>query len=135
MVDAQAPDMPARDMAALLRRAGAHYPVSDAYERDYLPGKHWWSSQQEHVAAWLEELEGPGAYGRATRGRGARQGYTHFQCAPGLLWMAEALGEDRAVVEAAASAAGGTGRVGTQCAAIRRVIPWARIAELAARHR
>lgn len=126
-------DMPAAELAQLLRRARAHYPVSDEYERDHLPGRHWWSSQQEHVTAWLDELDGPGAYNRTTRGLGARHGYTHFQCAPGILWIAEALGETPEVVRAAASAAAGVGRVGTQCAAIRRVIPWTRILELASR--
>lgn len=53
-------DMPATELAELLRRARAHYPVSDVYERDHLPGRHWWSSQQEHVTAWLDELDGPG---------------------------------------------------------------------------
>ena len=125
-------DMAARDLAAILRCARAHYPISDSYENEHLPGKHWWSSQQEHVTAWLDELDGPGAYGRISRGLGARHAYNHFQCAPGLLWIAEALGEDADVVARAAQAAGGTGRPGTQCAAIRRVIPWNRIAELSA---
>lgn len=123
-------EMSARELADILGRADAHYPVSDAYEREYLPGKHWWSSQKEHVTAWLNELDGPGAYGRVSRGLGARHGYTHFQCAPGLLWIVEALGEDPAQVSLAAVSAGGIGRVGTQCAAIRRVIPWARIEAL-----
>lgn len=125
-----ASEMSGRELAAILSRADAHYPISDAYEREYLPGKHWWSSQQEHVTAWLHELDGPGAYGRASRGLGARHGYTHFQCAPGLLWIAEALEEDPAQVAWAAESASGIGRVGTQCAAVRRVIPWARIEAL-----
>lgn len=82
------------------------------------------------MAAWLDELDGPGAYGRVSRGLGARHAYNHFQCAPGLLWIAEALGEHAQVVRDAADAAGGEGRPATQCAAIRRVIPWARIVEL-----
>lgn len=90
-------EMTGRTFARLLRSAEAHYPISDSYERDYLPGKHWWTSQREHVTAWLDEIDGPGAYERASRGLGARHAYTHFQCAPGLLWIAEALGEDPAV--------------------------------------
>lgn len=117
-------------LASVLSRAQPHYPVSDAYEREHLPGKHWWRSQQEHVVAWLHEIDGPGAYDRSSRGLGARHFYTHFQCAPGLLWVAEALGEDADVVHAAARAAGGWGRPATQCAAIRRVIPWSRIERL-----
>lgn len=119
-------------LAKILGTAGPHYPVSDKYERDYLPGPSWWSSQQEHVTSWLNELDGPGAYDRQTRGLGAKHFYNHFQCAPGLLWVAEALGEDLAVVQRAADSAGGVGRGGTQCAMIRRGIPWSRIEALAA---
>ena len=124
------PDLSGSEFAAILRRSSAHYPISDEYEHDHLPGAHWWRSQREHVTAWLDELDGPGAYGRVSRGLGARHAYNHFQCAPGLLWIAEALGEHAQVVHDAADAAGGEGRPATQCAAIRRVIPWARIVEL-----
>lgn len=123
--------MPAKEFALLLQFANAHYPVSDHYERQHPIRGSWWSSQQEHVTAWLNELDGPGAYNRASRGLDARHMYNHFQCAPGLLWIAEALGEEQAVVQQAAGAAGGKGRPATQCAAIRRVIPWARILHLA----
>ena len=115
----------------ILQRAKPHYPISDAYERDHLPGRHWWTSQQEHVVGWLQELDGPGAYDRSSRGLGARHAYTHFQCAPGLLWIAEALGEDAKTVATASNTAAGADRPATQCAAIRKVIPWSRIQELA----
>ena len=129
------PEMTGREFARKLRSTRSHYPISDAYERDHLPGKHWWSSQREHVTAWLDEIDGPGAYGRASRGLGARHAYVHFQCAPGLLWIAEALGEDPSVVQLASDSAAGVGRAGTQCAAIRRAIPWERVERLASRAR
>lgn len=128
---APASDLSGVEFARLLSRAQPHYPISDAYEREHLPGAHWWSSQKEHVVAWLNELDGPGAYGRVSRGLGARHAYNHFQCAPGLLWIAEALGEAPDTVLAAAEAAAGRGRPATQCAAIRRVIPWSRVERLA----
>jgi hypothetical protein len=124
-------ELTARDLSRILRAAEAHYTISDLYEQKHLPGNHWWTSQQEHLVGWLDELDGPGAYNRATRGLGARHAYTHFQCAPGLLWISEALNEDRDVVQRAADAAGGLGRPSTQCAAIRRLIPWHRIEQLA----
>lgn len=120
----------ARNMARIIERLPAHGPISDAYEAAYLPGSHWWSSQREHLHAWFCELDGPGAYGRKSRGLDARHGYNHFQCAPGLLWLAEALGEDTDVVQRAANQAGGKGRPASQCAAIRREIPWERVVEL-----
>jgi hypothetical protein len=129
------PELTGRAFARILLKADAHHPISDVYERDHLPGKHWWSSQQEHLVAWLNEVDGPGAYDRVSRGLGARHAYMHFQCAPGLLWIAEALGENSVVVQHAAEVAAGVGRPGTQCAAIRRVIPWERIETLALKYR
>ncbi|MFT0847310.1 hypothetical protein VR010_06075 [Actinomycetaceae bacterium L2_0104] len=123
-------DWSGRTFAKLITRLPAHLPISDSYEKEYLPGRHWWSSQKEHMVAWFRELSGAGKYKRKSRGLGARHGYNHFQCAPGLLWLAEALGEDTAVVQEAAAAAGGVGRPASQCAAIRRKIPWRRIAAL-----
>ena len=111
-------------LAALLSTRAEHYPVSFAYERDYLPAGGWWSSQREHMTAWMAEIAGAGAYGRKSRGSTARQAYNRFQCAPGLLWLAEAVGVPEATARAAAAAAGGRGRPATQCAAIRRLIPW-----------
>ena len=124
-------DWTGREFARILARLSPHLPISDAYEAAFLPGPAWWSSQREHLCGWFEELAGPGAFNRKSRGLGARHGYNHFQCAPGLLWLAEALGEDAEVVQQAADAAGGVGRPATQCAAIRRVIPWQRVAQLA----
>lgn len=123
-------ELTGRALARILRYANSNYPISDAYERDHLSGQHWWTSQREHVTAWLDQIDGAGAYNRASRGLGAQHAYTHFQCAPGLLWIAEALREESAVVQLAAERAAGIGRPGTQCAAIRRIIPWQRIETL-----
>lgn len=118
-----------RRLAALLATRAEHYPVSFAYERYYLPAGGWWSSQREHMTVWMGEIAGAGAYGRKSRGSTARQAYNRFQCAPGLLWLAEAVGVPEGAVRAAAGAAGGRGRPSTQCAAIRRIIPWQMIEE------
>jgi len=123
----------AKRLARVLWRAKAHYPVSDSFEHDWLPGTSWWSSQQEHVCRWLEELNGPGAYGRKGFDSNARDFYQRFKCAAGLLWVAEAVGVDedlvREAAEAAAAEAGAGKLPATQCAAIRRVIPWDVVAD------
>ncbi|MCI1889706.1 MAG: hypothetical protein LKI98_04625 [Bifidobacterium crudilactis] len=121
----------AKRLARVLTQLGEHYPISDAYEREYLLGPHWWSSQREHVTRWLEEYGGPGAYKRKTSGLDGRSFWNHFLCAPGLLWVAEALREDPETVQSAADAASVKTNVSSQCAAIRAIIPWKRIAELA----
>lgn len=106
-------------------------PIALEYEAKHLSQRGWWKHQREHLCTWFYQLGTPGAYGRKSRNTAARGAYNRFQCAPGLLWLAEALGESTAVVQAAADAAGGVGHTATQCAAIRRVIPWRRIEQLA----
>lgn len=61
----------------------------------------------------------------------ARAAYNHLQCAPALLWLAEALGEDPAVINRAIDAVGAVARNGaSQCGAVRREVPWGRIEQL-----
>ena len=120
-----------RDFARIMSELTDDCPIALEYEAKYLTRRGWWKHQREHLCAWFYQLGTPGAYGRKSRDMTARGAYNRFQCAPGLLWLAEALGESTAVVAAAAEAAGGVGRPATQCAAIRRVIPWRRIEELA----
>jgi hypothetical protein len=66
----EAPEWTAKQLARILARRSEHYHISDDYERKYLPGSHWWSSQREHVTRWLREYDGPGAYNRKTDGLG-----------------------------------------------------------------
>ena len=45
----------------------------------------WYRTQKEHWSGWLEEYDGPGAYGRQNKHkRNARFVYNHVVC-PGLL--------------------------------------------------
>ena len=125
-------DWSGQDFAEIMWQLTDDCPIAIAYEQKYLPGEHWWENQREHLCHWFFELDGPGAYERQKE-QTAKSAYNHFQCAPGLLWLAEALGEATGVVREAAEAAGGVGRPASQCAKIRKIIPWPRIAELADR--
>lgn len=120
-----------RDFAQIMWNLTDDCPIALEYEAKHLSRRGWWKHQREHLCHWFYELNTAGAYGRKSRNASARGAYNRFQCAPGLLWLAEALGESTAVVRAAADAAGGVGRPATQCAAIRRVIPWQRVEQLA----
>lgn len=82
-------------------------------------------SQKQHWIGWLSEYDGPGFYGRSNGKRDARYIYGHIQCPPMLLWLAEAAGVAGELVTAAAAAVKPGDRVTTQCAALRRIIPWA----------
>lgn len=123
------------ELARIIGRLPVQQPVTDAYQAENpvgtpRPGKNW-RNQREHLVGWLRELTGPGAYGRQSRDWDAKAAYSHLQCAPALLWLAEALGEDPDVVEQAVRAVRATPeRAASQCAAVRRVIPWSRIEQL-----
>lgn len=125
-------DLPAKKLARILSKKEDHYPLSDDFEiRNFSgSGEVWYDSQKEHVVAWLKELDGPGAYKRKTRGLASRHFWNHFQCAPGLLWVAEALGVEKEKIQLACDAVVVGSRDASQCAAVRQVIPWSCIAEI-----
>ncbi|MFW0874175.1 hypothetical protein [Rhodococcoides corynebacterioides] len=109
-------------------------PVTDGLELVLVPTAEearTFSNQREHLLGWLRGYNTPGRYGRQRPGQDAKFFYNHFRNAPGLIWLAEALGEDRARLEQARDAvlAAAPNR-SSQCAAVRRVIPWSRIEEL-----
>ena len=118
----------------VIRRLPVAQPITDAYESS-IGGrgarKVWYRSQKEHLCGWFAEISGPGAYNRQSRNWDVKAAYNHFQCTAGLLWLAEALGEDpNTVREAVEAAQRAPRRGGSQCAAVRRVIPWERVEEL-----
>jgi hypothetical protein len=94
-------------------------------------GNAWYSSQKEHWLGWLAEYEGPGAYGRQTdkQGRDAEYVYNHIQCAPMLFWLIEALGfSDNDLDKGYLAVVAAPKRNASQCAALRKVVPWERVA-------
>ncbi len=57
MVKAKArQDRTGREFARILQKLPQHLPVSDAYEEVFLPGDHWRSSQQEHLAGPISSV-------------------------------------------------------------------------------
>ncbi|WP_238419491.1 hypothetical protein [Gordonia sp. 'Campus'] len=125
-------DISVFDLRDLILRLPTAQPITDAYESD-ATARVWYSSQQEHLAGWLSEYNGPGAYNRANPSTSSKHFYNHFRCAPGLVWLAEALGEDELVLRAGVESLRSAGpNPSSQCAAFRRVVPWARIMELLA---
>ncbi|MGV9663782.1 hypothetical protein [Nocardia niigatensis] len=125
----------AQELRAVVERLPARQPITDAYERAHPGRQSKWESQRDHLKGWLTDFDGPGYYGRKNPGRDARFFYTHFKCAPGLLWLAEALGEDPVrLQEAVAQVELAGANLASQCGAFRTVIPWTRIEELLAAH-
>ncbi|MBB1026072.1 MULTISPECIES: hypothetical protein [unclassified Dietzia] len=127
--------MKGRDFAKVLARLPPNPPITTAYEKNHRQGspdpRTKYRNQRDHMVGWMSEIDGPGAYGRKTRGRDARAAYNSLRCAPALIWMAEALGEKPAVVKTAVAASDAAGpNFSAQCAAIRKVVTWSRIEEL-----
>ncbi len=91
----------------------------------------WYRSQKEHWLGWLSEYDGPGAYGRKTTvTRSAEFAYNHVGCLPMVLWLGEASGIKRSLVNQAKKAGLEASRkLQGKCAAIRNVVPWSKIEE------
>lgn len=128
-------DIHVDDLRRLISRLPAEQPVTDEYEARFTTHTAWYLDQREHLVGWLSEYNGPGAYGRKNPSTSGKHFYNHFRCVSGLIWLAEALGEDPAVVRQGVERAdAGSSNPSSECAAFRRVVPWSRIAELVERH-
>lgn len=105
-------------------------PATDEFEK-VQSGK-WAGRQKRHLEGWLAQYDQPGFYNRQHPGKDARHFYTHFKCAPGLLWLAEGLGEDPERLQRACAATTAAGsNPARQCGAFRSVVPWERLESLA----
>lgn len=119
------------DLLAVIRSLSPAQAVTAAYEEEFAPRDVWYSSQKEHLLGFWGEYSKAGAYGRKNTDRDAKFAYNHLRCAPALLWLAEALGEERDVLEKAIAAIRTAGpNRSSQCAAFRKVLPWSRIESL-----
>lgn len=117
-------------LRALLEKLPEKVPMTDAFEakkdsQSSHPHSTWYRSQKEHWLGWLGEYSGPGAYARKNANRDAQFIYNHFQCSPGLLWLAEASGVSPKLLILGRDAMQRAGeRPASQCAAFRKVVPW-----------
>lgn len=131
-----AEDIHVSEFVRILRSREAHLPISDLYEKDrpQLKGV-WWTSQKEHMIRWFgsQNSRGSGAYSRATPNTSARTTYNRLLCPAAFVWMAEALGENPVVVQAAADAARSEPSARRRPGLLRKHLPWPRIVELARR--
>jgi hypothetical protein len=122
--------MTPEELRLVVARLPSRLPLTDELE-GRTPGEPavrmnaWYSTQKQHLLLWLGQYSEAGAYHRQGLNHDARHMYTHFQCAPGLLWLAEGAGVSQELLiqgVSAIRAAGTSGR--TQSAAFRRVVPW-----------
>ncbi|WFN94108.1 hypothetical protein [Gordonia sihwensis] len=116
----------------LVQKLDARQPLTDEYEaRTAAAGRNSNGNQKAHLDGWLGEYGSPGYYGRKSPSNSGKAFYNHFRCAPGLMWLAEGLGEDPVVLrQAIARVDGAFGNPSSEAAAFRAVVPWSRIVEL-----
>jgi len=96
-------------------------------ETHHQPGV-WYTTQKEHWLGWLREYDGPGAYGRISgQNRDAKYAYNHIVCPEMLLWLIEAAGVRRDLVENARAAYQAGTTMMQKSGAIRRCVPWAEL--------
>lgn len=120
-----------RDFARLMACLPPHLPISDEMEAaDPQESGRWWSSQREHLVSWFDSqaTRGHGAFTRSTPNCSAKTTYNRFQCAEGLVWLAEAVGVDSDLVAQAARDALAVPRR-SRCKIVRDLIGWELIAQ------
>lgn len=120
--------MTPKELRNHIKRLSPRGPVARSLEQTISGGGMrvvWYATQREHLLGWLSEYDGPGYYGRSNWNRSAEFVYNHFQCAPGLLWLAEAAGVPKfALVKARRAVLAAGENSAAQAGALRRVLPW-----------
>lgn len=97
---------------------------------DNTPGYNVYNTQRAHWLGWLDPAAGTGTYARSTRGSvSARTVYQRIGEPRMLLWLAEAAGVDPELLQQARESAAQVQPLASQCAAIRKHIPWRTLAE------
>ena len=112
-----------KSASALLRRIRTlpdRAPICDSW----WPATRLYKPNKEHWIGWLSDYGGPGYYGRKNPNRHASFIYNHINSPPMLLWLAEAAGVSKDLVEAACRVQHGMKSKPSVCALICRVLPW-----------
>ena len=127
-------DMNVLDFYKYLKKKKNHYPISDEFYRcENQTSDVSLMNQKEHMTGWfLHQMTlGTGNYTREAINTSSKRTYNKLQCPEALLWIAEAVGVDSQLVQAAADAAAkAEGRSKQkQSGAIRSIIPWSVIFE------
>lgn len=129
-----APDFDVRAFARIMRTLPHWPPITATWDREHPSPSQWWTSQGEHMVDWFESQMtlGGGAYSRTAPNRSARRTYNRLLSVGGLLWIGEAMGAPRDLVQLAADESARERDNRRRCGIIRRHIPWEMVASLAA---
>lgn len=129
-MNGEAPDINIYDMIEIMAFMVPEPPVTKEIDLWGTVAK----DQKGHMIGWCssQPTKGKGAYSRSKGNESTRTMYNRFLNPGGLLWMAEVLGENEAVLRKAVKAAADAEKVNyrNRCTAFREVIPFDRIMEL-----
>lgn len=129
-----APDLDVRAFVRILRTLPAWPPITAGWDKEHRARHMARRSQREHMVGWFESQPtlGSGAYSRREPNHSARITYNRLLSVGGLLWIGEAMGAPRELVQRASEEAARERDNRRRCGIIRRHIPWEMIASLAA---
>lgn len=130
-------DFDVREFAKILSRLPEHLPISDAFEAaDPQKKGLWWTSQRQHMTRWFkaQATRGAGSFTRKEPNFSARKTYINLKHTEGYIWMAEALGVDKKLVQEAADKALELPRSKRWTFVRNNYLPWELIAQHARSH-
>ncbi len=124
-------DMDVLDFARAISMRKASTPIADAFDMECgQKERRWWSCQREHLTVWCLHYPAGGVRGFAHRpSSSARQMYEHFGRPETLLWLAESLGEEQALLMQLAAQMASCSRADA-LKLLRAQIPFDRILDL-----
>lgn len=137
----QAPgDAHVEDFARLLSSLQPVLPISESLKVALgggSPDASHYPDERAHMTDWFrgQATRGGGQYTRATPNVSAKRAYNRVLNPVSVLWIAEALGEDKKVLTQAKSTVLGEPDYRSRSAAVRRLIPWERVFELVEEYR
>lgn len=120
----QALDAATPDWLALAIRG---LPSDDPVKKN-TQGYNVYSTQKDHWLGWLDPSAGTGTYPRRTSAT-ARAVYNRIGEPKMLLWLVNASGADNGPASSTTEASSIAGSLASQCAAIRKAVPWRMVAE------
>jgi len=121
------------NLVELLHQGNPITPITLSYDQKIIDkfgeyqSKRAHISQGEHWISWLGGYDGAGFYNRKNSSRTPRFIYNHINCPQMLIWLAEVVGISSDKINMAMIESLKVKKFQTQCAIIRRIIPWNQI--------
>ena len=130
-------DMDVLDFARKISMLSTNTPLSIEYDKAHgqKTGDIWWTCQREHLTVWcLHYPTGGTKEFKHKPSNSSKTMYNLFGRPETLLWLTEALGEKKEIIQEIIDEIKDIKRQNSCCKIIREKIPYERILELLAEH-